>query len=100
MKSLKRYFLINIKYEEAIISLDKALSLDENNVNALFARAACHNKLGNIQQSIDDYNLAIEKDSINFHSTSLKKIDKVLEMNNFETCPNSSLPSIIIVIEF
>ncbi len=79
------------------MSLDQAVNLDENNVNALFARAACHNKLGNIQNSIEDYNLAIEKDSINFHSTSLKKIDKVLEMNNFETCTNSSLPSIIVV---
>ncbi len=84
----------NKQNEEAIQSFNKALEIDENNVNALFSRGACYNKLGNYQKSIEDYNLAIDRDSKQFYrKTSYKNLDKVLEINGgcneYNTIPSS-----------
>ena len=36
--------------------------MDCNHVNAVFARAACYNTLGDFNRAIDDYNLALKLD--------------------------------------
>lgn len=83
------------------MSFDHALKLDENHVNALFSRGACYNKAGNFVKSIEDYNLAIEKDSKNFHrKTSYKNLDKVLDIatNEYNTIPSSIINVIYILL--
>lgn len=62
---------------------NKAVECDVNNVNALFSRGAVHNKLGNFQKAIDDYYLALEKDSNKTARKSVyKNLGKVLGLNS------------------
>jgi tetratricopeptide (TPR) repeat protein len=54
--------------------------MDINNVNALFARGAVYNMLGNYQKAIDDYSLALEMDSK--RKTVYINLGKFLGLNN------------------
>ena len=49
---------------ESITYLSKAIELDSNNVNALFLRGAILNMQGKFNEAINDYSLALEKDSL------------------------------------
>ncbi len=49
--------------ELAIDDFSKVLCLDENHVNAAFARAACLNLKGDFNGAIEDYIRALEKDN-------------------------------------
>lgn len=44
--------------------LNKAIEVDPSNINALFSRGACYNRLGNYEKALEDYYVAIEKDTI------------------------------------
>jgi hypothetical protein len=68
---------------EGIEYFNKAIDIDTNNVYALFSRGACYNMLGNYEKAIEDYSLALEKDSNrNSRKTMLRNIGKVLGLNN------------------
>jgi len=68
---------------EGIEYFNKAIEIDPNNVFALFSRGACYNMLGNYEKAIEDYSLALEKDSNrNGKKTILRNIGKVLGLNN------------------
>lgn len=50
------------KPELAIPDLTMVLKLNPDHVNAAFARAACYNSMGLLNQAIEDYNFALFKD--------------------------------------
>lgn len=60
--------------------------MDINNVNALFARGAVYNMLGNYQKAIDDYSLALEMDSK--RKTVYRNLGKFLGLNNNDYADN------------
>jgi hypothetical protein len=39
------------------------LTLNPSNVSAAYARASCHNLIGNYQQAIEDYTSALQQDA-------------------------------------
>lgn len=47
----------------AIDDFTRVLNLDENHVNAAFARASCLNLKGDFNEAIEDYVRALEKDN-------------------------------------
>jgi tetratricopeptide (TPR) repeat protein len=47
----------------AISDFSRVLDLDENHVNAAFARASCLNLKGEFTAAIEDYTRALEKDN-------------------------------------
>ena len=51
------------KIDSAIRDYSKVLTLDENHVNAAFARASCLNLQGDFTGAIEDYTKALEKDN-------------------------------------
>ena len=71
---LTRRDIENPDIESAIKDLEKALDLDSKFLDALYAIAAAHKKLGNYQLAIDylDRLLEIEPDAIN--AKALKKL--------------------------
>ena len=90
-KNSTAFYLMGCIYEkkeeitQGIEYFNKAIEIDPNNVYALFSRGACYNMLGNYEQDIDDYSLALEKDSNrNGRKTMLRNIGKVLGLNNNE----------------
>lgn len=48
--------------EPAIVDFGQLLKLNPDHVNALFARAACYNTIGQFSEAIADYNNALLKD--------------------------------------
>ena len=57
--------------------------MDPDNVKALFFRGAVYNTLGYFQKAIDDYDLALQKDSLRVGRKNVyKNIGKVLGINN------------------
>ena len=72
------------------------MELEPNNVNALFSRASCYNKLGNYEKAVDDYYLAIEKDTLNIGRKPIfKNVQKVLGLNSNENSNKSHNYSVI-----
>ena len=62
-----------------------SIQKDSNNVNALFLRGAILNLQGKFQEAINDYYLALEKDSLkNTRKNIYKNIEKILGSNGFE----------------
>lgn len=86
---------IHEKKGEIEIGIDyfnEAIEIDPNNVYALFSRGACYNMLGNYEKAIEDYSLALEKDSNrNGRKTILRNIGKVLGLNNDNTITDNHL---------
>jgi hypothetical protein len=63
-------------------------------VNALLSRGACYNKLGNYQKAIDDYSIALEKDSLRTDKkTLMRNIDRVLGLKKENQADKSVLGS-------
>ena len=64
------YYLLGIisqrkkNYQQSLFYLTKSIELEPNNVNAIYSRAAVYNELNFFKKAIDDYNLALEKDSL------------------------------------
>ena len=82
------FYLIGCIYEKmgnlelSLQYLNRSLDFDPNNVNALFSRGACYNKLGNYEKAVDDYYLAIEKDSLKTNKRpNIRNIQTVLGLN-------------------
>jgi tetratricopeptide (TPR) repeat protein len=48
--------------EQAISDFTRVLANNPDHVNALFARAACYNTIGQFSAAIEDYNIALLKD--------------------------------------
>ena len=72
---------IEMSIKDVTISIQK----DSNNVNALFLRGAILNLQGKFQEAINDYYLALEKDSLkNTRKNIYKNIEKILGSNGFE----------------
>ena len=66
---------------ESIYYLSKSIELDCNNVNALFLRGAILNLQGKFNEAINDYSLALEKDSLKNAKTNVyKNIEKILDL--------------------
>ena len=83
------YFLLGCicekrdQYEQSIQYLTSAIEMDPDNVKALFFRGAVYNTLGYFQKAIDDYDLALQKDSLRVGRKNVyKNIGKVLGINN------------------
>ena len=63
------YYLLGIisqrkkNYQQSLFYLTKSIELEPNNVNAIYTRAAVYNELNFFKKAIDDYYLALEKDS-------------------------------------
>lgn len=71
------------QYEQSIQFLTNAIDMDPDNVKALFFRGAVYNTLGYFQKAIDDYDLALQKDSLRVGRKNVyKNIGKVLGINN------------------
>lgn len=49
--------------DQSVDDFTKVLEIDPDHVNAAYARGACENKRGNFLKAIEDYNLALEKDT-------------------------------------
>jgi tetratricopeptide (TPR) repeat protein len=49
-------------HEMAIRDLTNVIQKNSDHVNALFARAACYNTIGQFSAAIEDYNIALLKD--------------------------------------
>jgi len=47
------------KYDDAVVELNKAISIDPNNAQAYFFRGLIHSKKGDLDQAISDYDKAI-----------------------------------------
>ena len=85
------YYLLGIisskkkDYQKSLFYFTKAIETDQNNVNALFSRAAIYNELGFFKKAIDDYYLALEKDSMKSNTkNTYKNIVKLLGTINDE----------------
>ena len=83
------YFLLGCicekrdQYEQSIQYLTSAIEMDPDNVKALFFRGAVYNTLGYFQKAIDDYDLALQQDSLRVGRKKVyKNIGKVLGVNN------------------
>lgn len=80
-----------MQLDKSLEYLNKALLIDPNNVNALFSRGACYNKIGNFEKAVDDYYLAIEKDSLILHRKPIfKNVQKILGLDNNSTNSNQT----------
>src|SRR5690349_11162239 len=78
--------------EISIECFNKAIETDPNNVNALFSRGACYNMLGNYQKAIDDYYLALEKDTNKGGGRRVyRSMGKVLGLSNDQSESDRSL---------
>jgi tetratricopeptide (TPR) repeat protein len=78
--------------EKSIEYFNKALDADCDNINALFSRGACYNRLGHFQKAIDDYYLALDKDSQKgMMRKNFKNIGKVLGLSNDNEERNSKI---------
>lgn len=70
-------------YEDSIQQLTKAIEADDNNVNAIFLRAAVNNTIGKFNEAIDDYYLALERDSKKSTRKNIfRNIEKILGIRN------------------
>ena len=85
------YYLLGVIYkkenklEKSLEFLTHSIENDENNVNALFLRGAILNLLGKFQEAINDYYLALEKDSVkNTRKNVYKNIEKILGANTYD----------------
>ena len=64
------YYLLGIisqqkkNYQQSLFYLTKSLELEPNNINALYTRAAVYNELNFYKKAIEDYSLALKKDSL------------------------------------
>ena len=73
------YFLLGIisknkkDFQQSLIYFSKTIEIDPDNVNALFFRAAVYNELGFFKEAIEDYYLALEKDSMKSSSKNTYK---------------------------
>ena len=77
---------------ESITYLSKAIELDSNNVNALFLRGAILNMQGKFNEAINDYSLALEKDSLKATKTNIyKNIEKILDLDKSSEDNNDSI---------
>ena len=83
------YYLMGIiakkqnKFEKSKQYLTLSIENDPNNVNALFLRGAILNLQGKFQEAINDYYLALEKDSLkNTRKNIYKNIEKILGINS------------------
>jgi tetratricopeptide (TPR) repeat protein len=47
---------------QAIDDYSRVLGLEPGHANAAYRRGACQNRMGNFQQAIEDYQMALEKD--------------------------------------
>ena len=62
------YFSLGMTYsklechEKALNDLTYVINKNSDHVNALFARAACYNTIGQFSAAIEDYNIALLKD--------------------------------------
>ena len=81
------YYLLGViskkedNLNESIHYLSKSIELDCNNVNALFLRGAILNLQGKFNEAINDYSLALEKDSLKNAKTNVyKNIEKILDL--------------------
>ena len=85
------YYLLGVIYkkenklEKSLEFLTHSIENDEINVNALFLRGAILNLQGKFQEAINDYYLALEKDSVkNTRKNVYKNIEKILESNTYD----------------
>jgi hypothetical protein len=73
------YFLLGIisknkkDFQQSLFYFSKTIEIDPDNVNALFFRAAVYNELGFFKKAIEDYYLALEKDSMKTTSKNTYK---------------------------
>ena len=81
------YFLLGVisknkkDYQQSLIYFSKAIEMDQNNVNALYYRAAIYNELCFFKKSIEDFSLALEKDSFkNNTKNSYKSIIRLIDV--------------------
>ena len=88
-KNYKAFFLLGCiyqkqkKYDDSIKYLSKAIEIDPNNINAYYLRGAIYNELGYFQKAIDDYNLALQKDSLmTVKKKMYKNMNKVLRFED------------------
>ena len=64
------YYLLGIisqnkkNYQQSLFYLTKAIELDPDNINAIYSRATVYNELNFFKKAIDDYYLALKKDSM------------------------------------
>ena len=93
------YFLLGIisqkkkNYQQSLFYLTKSIELEPNNINAILTRAAVYNELNFFKKAIDDYNLALKKDSIknNPNGNIYKTIAKIIgSMNDEEENENNN----------
>jgi tetratricopeptide (TPR) repeat protein len=90
------YFLLGIisqkkkDFQQSLFHFSKAIEIEPNNVNALFYRAAIYNELGFFKKAIDDYYLALEKDSMKSSTkNTYKNIVKLLGAINEDENENN-----------
>ena len=73
------YFLLGIisknkkDFQQSLFYFSKTIEIDPNNINALYFRAAIYNELGFFKKAIEDYYLALEKDSMKTNNKSTYK---------------------------
>jgi len=64
------YYLLGIisqkkkSYQQSLFYLTKSIELDPDNINAIYSRATVYNELNFFKKAIDDYYLALKKDSM------------------------------------
>ena len=90
------YYLLGIisqqkkNYQQSLFYLTKSLELEPNNINALYTRAAVYNELNFYKKAIEDYSLALKKDSLknknngNIYKTIAKIIGNLNEEDEEE----------------
>jgi tetratricopeptide (TPR) repeat protein len=62
------------KVENAVLDLEKALALDENFIDALFAMAAAQKKLGDYHKSLEYLERLLKLEPQAVHARALKKL--------------------------
>lgn len=79
--ALAWYYFLNQKYNEALISVDKAISIDGNYANAIDTRACIYYKQGKYNKSILDFSKALSIDSTLYNSYYFRSLCYI-KLNN------------------
>ena len=82
--------VVFISPSQAIQDYTRVLELEPANAKAAYRRAACQNRIGNFQQAIEDYQLALERDNEvphsphhDFHSRTGRDTPELLSSDAF-----------------